>query len=346
MSKVIVVGGGFAGCGAAAAAARAGVSVTLVERSDSLGGLGLAGGSNRMSGQYTAHEEAIALGAGDIVKLLDAETIFANMELPGQRHVNMYNCQTIAKKLDGAIRDLGIDIRYRTRINKIRQSNGTIESVTSEKGEEFEADAFVDTTGTFGPQALCIKYGNGCSTCLMRCPTFGGRVSIAEKAGVKEWLGVMPDGTVGTQCAAFTLLKESLSPEVQEVLDQNGFAVWKIPQSIIPGLHKKLKLVAPAVTAEHAEELTLTYMGKGQIGWVNIVGLPYMTLEELHAVSGFEHVEFIQPFTGWVGNAIRYMSVTPRKDPCRLREWRTCSWPVKKWVASPTVSPKPPPPAP
>lgn len=319
MAKVTVVGGGFAGCGAAAAAARAGVSVTLVERSDSLGGLGLAGGSNRMSGQYTAHEEAIALGAGDIVKLLDEEIIFDSMELPGQRHVNMYNCQTIANRLDETLRDLGVDVRYCVRINKVRRSDGAIESVTSDSGEDFEADAFVDATGTFGPQALCQKYGNGCATCLMRCPTFGGRVSITEKSGVKEWLGFMPDGKPGTQCAAFTLLKESLSPEVQEVLDQNGFAVWKIPQKIIPGLYEKLKLVAPAVTPEHAEELTLTYMGKGKVGWVNVVGLPYMTFEELHAVPGFENVAFIQPFTGWMGNAIRYMSVAPRERTLQVK---------------------------
>jgi hypothetical protein len=319
MAKVSVIGGGFAGCGAAATAARAGLEVTLIERTDSLGGLGLAGGSNRMSGQYTAHEEIIAMGAGDIVKMLDAETIFVQMELPGQRHVNMYNCQTIDKRLDEGLRDLGVNIRYRTRINKVRMSGDSVEAVIAENGEEFVAGSFADTTGTFGPQALCNKYGNGCATCLMRCPTFGGRVSLAEKAGVKEWMGVMPDGKPGTQCAAFTLLKESLSDEVQEVLDQNGFAVWKIPPQIIPGLYEKLKLVAPAVTSEHAEELTLTYMGKGKVGWVNVVGLPYMTLEELHAIPGFENVAFIQPFTGWIGNAIRYMSVTPRESTLKVK---------------------------
>jgi hypothetical protein len=312
MAKVAVVGGGFAGCGAAAAAARAGVEVTLIERADSLGGLGLAGGSSRMNGQYTAHEEAITMGAGDIFKVMDAETMFVNIELPGQRHVNMYNCQTIAKRFDQTLRDLRVEIKYRTRINKVSMSGDEIESVISEDGEEIEADSFVDTTGTWGPQANCGKYGNGCTTCLMRCPTFGGRVSIADKAGVKEWVGVKHDGSPGTQCAAFTLLKESLSTKIQKELEQNGCAVLKIPKQIVPGLYEKLKLVAPAVTPEHAEELTLTYMGKGTIGWVNIVGLPYMTFEELHAVPGFENVAFIQPFTGWIGNAIRYMSVTPR----------------------------------
>ena len=318
MARIAVVGGGFAGCGASAAAARAGVEVMLIERSDSLGGLGQAGGSSRMAGQYTAHEEAIAMGAGDIVKSMDAETIFTNIDLPSQAHVNMYNCQTIAKRLDQTIRDLGVDIKYRTRINKVRMNGDAIGLVIAESGEEIEADAFVDTTGTFGPQALCSKYGSGCTTCLMRCPTFGGRVSIADKAGVKEWLGVMPDGSPGTQCAAFTLLKESLSMEVQKELDQSGFAVLKIPREIIPGLHEKLKLVAPAVTPEHAEELTLTYMGKGKVGWVNIVGLPYMTFEELHAIPGFENVTFIQPFTGWIGNAIRYMAVTPRDKTLKV----------------------------
>ena len=42
--KIVIVGGGWGGCGAAEAAARAGAQVTLLERTDMLLGTGLVGG--------------------------------------------------------------------------------------------------------------------------------------------------------------------------------------------------------------------------------------------------------------------------------------------------------------
>ena len=40
-------------------------------------------------------------------------------------------------------------------------------------------DVFIDTTGTAGPPANCNKYGNGCAMCVLRCHSYGGRVSLA-----------------------------------------------------------------------------------------------------------------------------------------------------------------------
>ena len=50
--KVVVVGAGFGGCAAAAAAARAGAEVTLVEKTDTLTGLGQLAGSFRRGGAF------------------------------------------------------------------------------------------------------------------------------------------------------------------------------------------------------------------------------------------------------------------------------------------------------
>ncbi len=36
----------------------------------------------------------------------------------------------------------------------------------------------------------CLKYGNGCAMCILRCPTFGPRVSISQKAGVTDIVGM------------------------------------------------------------------------------------------------------------------------------------------------------------
>ena len=56
-------------------------------------------------------------------------------------------------------------------------------AVKTKKNEgdlRFEADAFVETTGTAGVVNVCNKYGNGCSMCILRCHTFGIRVGIAS----------------------------------------------------------------------------------------------------------------------------------------------------------------------
>jgi NADPH-dependent 2,4-dienoyl-CoA reductase/sulfur reductase-like enzyme len=72
MVKVLVIGGGWSGCGAALAAAKAGAQVTLLEKTDQLLGTGLVGGIMRNNGRYTAAEEAIALGGGELFKIADA----------------------------------------------------------------------------------------------------------------------------------------------------------------------------------------------------------------------------------------------------------------------------------
>lgn len=64
MPKVVIVGGGWAGCGAALAARDAGADVVVLERTDCLLGTGLVGGIFRNNGRFTAAEEMIAMGGG------------------------------------------------------------------------------------------------------------------------------------------------------------------------------------------------------------------------------------------------------------------------------------------
>ena len=66
MCKVIVAGGGWSGCSAVVEAAKLGATVTLLERTDMLLGTGLVGGIMRNNGRYTATEEMIAMGGGDL----------------------------------------------------------------------------------------------------------------------------------------------------------------------------------------------------------------------------------------------------------------------------------------
>jgi flavin-dependent dehydrogenase len=87
--KVIVIGGGWAGCAAAITAKKAGADVTLYEKTDMLLGLGNVGGIMRNNGRYTASEELIALGAPELINISDNISRHKNIDFPGHKHARL-----------------------------------------------------------------------------------------------------------------------------------------------------------------------------------------------------------------------------------------------------------------
>ncbi len=85
MTKVIVIGGGWVGCAAAISARKAGAEVTILERTDLLLGLGNVGGLTRNNGRYTAAEESILMGGGELFELTDRYSRHKNIDFPGHR---------------------------------------------------------------------------------------------------------------------------------------------------------------------------------------------------------------------------------------------------------------------
>ena len=84
--KVIIIGGGWSGCAAAVAARKAGAETILYEKTDLLLGLGNVGGIMRNNGRFTAAEELIAVGAGDLINITDKCTRHKNVDFPGHEH--------------------------------------------------------------------------------------------------------------------------------------------------------------------------------------------------------------------------------------------------------------------
>ncbi len=84
--KVIVIGAGWAGCAAAISAKKAGADVSLFERTDMILGLGNVGGIMRNNGRYTASEELMALGCGDLINITDENSRHKNIDFPGHKH--------------------------------------------------------------------------------------------------------------------------------------------------------------------------------------------------------------------------------------------------------------------
>lgn len=306
MAKVIIIGGGWAGCSAAVTARKTGAEVLLTERTDLLLGLGNAGGIMRNNGRYTAAEECIAMGADELFEITDGCSTHRNMDFPGHRHASFYDPEEVEPAVRGLLSDLGVRIKMATRITGVHTEDNCIKYITSAEGETFDADVFVDCTGTTGPMGNCMAFGNGCSMCVLRCPAFGPRVSISAKAGGRDYYGLRDDGTPGAFSGSCKLDKSSLSREIQEKLKQDGVVLVPLPEKLIHKSKLAKKVCRQYALPQFAENLILIDTGHAKMM------TPFFPLEELHQVPGFEKARFLDPYAGGKGNSIRYMAITER----------------------------------
>jgi len=313
MKKIIVVGGGWSGCAAALAARKAGAEVTLLEKTDMLLGAGLVGGIIRNNGRFTAAEEAIAMGGGDLFKLADATARHVNISFPGHNHASLYDIVKIEPAVRNYLLEKGVDIRCETRITDVSLDDDRIVAVTSEDGETFVGDVFVETTGTSGPMGNCRKYGNGCAMCIQRCPAFGPRVSLAAKAGVKEVIGRRLDDFYGAMSGSGKLNKDSLAPDIRAELEATGVAVVPLPPGMVDKKKLAMKPCQQYALDEFAENIVLLDTGHAKIM------TPFFPLAKLRKVPGFEQARYADPYAGGRGNSIRFLAMSPRDDYLQVK---------------------------
>lgn len=304
MAKIIVIGGGWAGCSAAIAARKTGADVLLIERTDLLLGLGNVGGIMRNNGRYTAAEECIAMGAGELFEITDGCSTHRNVDFPGHHHANFYNPEEVEPAVRGLLSDMGITTKMMTRITNVDVEDNEIKKITSAEGENYDADVFVDCTGTTGPMGNCAAFGNGCSMCILRCPAFGPRVSISAKAGGRDYYGLREDGTPGAFSGSCKLDRNSLSKYLQEKLGEEGVVIVPLPEGQIDKSKLEKKVCRQYALPQFAENIILI-----DTGHVKMM-TPFFPLEELRKVPGFESVRILDPYAGGKGNSIRYMAIT------------------------------------
>lgn len=261
MAKVVVIGGGWAGCAAAISASKAGAQVVILEKTDLLIGLGNVGGIMRNNGRYTACEEAICLGASELFTLTDENATHKNVNFPGHDHATVYNVLKIEPQVRKLIKDMGIEVRIMSRVVDVDCDGDILKAVILEDGERVEGDSFVDTTGSSGPMGNCTKYGNGCAMCVLRCPSFGGRVSVTARCGVNDMIGERANGDFGAFSGSMKLLKESLSEEIQKELKDNGFAVIPLPVELRNEKKLDIKVCQQYALHEFAENIILLDTG-------------------------------------------------------------------------------------
>ena len=311
MSKVVVIGGGWAGCAAAISARKAGAEVVILEKTDLLVGLGNVGGIMRNNGRYTACEEAIVLGARELFNLTDENAAHKNVNFPGHDHATVYNVLKIEPQVRKLIKDMGIEIRIMSRVVDVECEKDILKAVILESGEKIEGDSFVDTTGSSGPMGNCSKYGNGCAMCVLRCPSFGGRVSITERCGVEDMIGERNNGDFGAFSGSMKLLKESLSEDIQKELRENGFAVIPLQKELRNEKKLDIKVCQQYALHEFSENIILLDTGHAKLM------SPFFELEKLRSVPGFENACIVDPYSGGKANSIRYMAVSPRDNYMR-----------------------------
>jgi hypothetical protein len=209
----------------------------------------------------------------------------------------------------------GVEIHLLTRVEEVEMEIGRIKAVIGKQGEEkirIEGDVYIDATGTAGPTANCSKYGNGCVMCIIRCPSFGGRVSLTAKAGVKELIG-QKKGRIGAMSGSCKILKESLSREIVEVLNRTGVAVIPVPESEKMEGKLSLKACQQYALPEFEDNIILLDTGHAKLM------APFYPLEALRRVPGFENARYEDPYAGGVGNSIRYVGMSPRDDVLKVK---------------------------
>ncbi|MCB2308014.1 FAD-dependent oxidoreductase [Clostridium estertheticum] len=310
--KVIVIGGGWSGCMAAITAKRAGAQVALYEKTDMLLGLGNAGGIMRNNGRYTAAEELIALGAGDLIHVTDENSRHKNVEFPAHKNAWFYDVNKIEPAVVKCLKEMDIELNMITRVVDVEKEENKIKGIYLSNGEYVVADVFIETTGSTGPMGNCLKYGNGCSMCVLRCPAFGPRVSISYRAGIEDLKGEREEDVYGAFSGSCKLAKSSLGDEVMKELNESGVVILKVPKEDVNLDKLKVKVCQQYALKEFAENMILLDTGDAKLM------TSYYPLDKLRKIKGLEKAKYIDPIAGGKGNSIRYLSVAPRTNNMRV----------------------------
>lgn len=311
--KIVVIGGGFAGCQAAIQARKMGAEVHIIERTDMLLGVGNVGGIMRNNGRFTASEELSYLGANEIIDIMDNLALHKNIDFTGHKHASLTDIGKAEPEIRRFILSLGINIHFKSRAINVAVENNSITKIKLSDGTFIDADAFIETTGSTGPMTNCNRYGNGCSMCVLRCPTFGGRESLSLKAGIKDIMGERANGTPGAMSGSCELPRESLSPELLEELTTKGVATLPIPSEDINLDKLSQKVCQQYALKEFAENVIL--LDTGHIKLMT----SYYPLEKLRKIPGLENARYIDPLSGGTSNSIRYLASSPRDNAMKIK---------------------------
>ncbi len=315
MVKIVIIGGGWAGCAAAMAAKKPGVSVVLLEKADLLLGCGLAAGIMRNNGRYTVAEELKCLGAGELVEITDHAARHRDVGFPGHSHASLYDTLLVEPLVREMLERRGVLVLTRSRaVDVVTVKQTRIEGVVLADGSVIGGDVFVEATGSSGPMGNCSRYGNGCAMCVLRCPSFGPRVSLSSKAGVKDIVGLRGGGveTYGVFSGSCELNKESLGAEIRVELDRTGVVILPVPAEDINLEQLEIKACQQYALPEYGRNIVLLDTGAHAK-----MMKPFYPVEKLRKIPGLERAAYECPKNS-DANSVRFLSRAPRDNTLKV----------------------------
>lgn len=269
----------------------------------------------RNNGRYTAAEENIALGASELFGITDQLSRHVNVDFPGHKHASLYDVLKVEPYVRRLLEEKGVHIKTIARAidvvleqEKTSKGDSVLKAIVLADDTKIEGDVFVECTGSTGPMGNCLTYGNGCCMCILRCPAFGPRVSITQKAGKNDIMGQRKDGAFGAFSGSGELEIGSLSEEIKRQLMEKGVAVIPLKAEEVDKEKLNLKVCQQYALNDFAENIVLLDNGFAKIM------TPYFPLEKLRKVPGFENARYADPYAGGKGNSIRYLSVAERDN--------------------------------
>lgn len=313
MAKIIIVGGGWAGVAAAISAKKAGGDVDVFERTDMLLGLGNVGGIMRNNGRYTAAEETKLLGCPELFEITDSCSRHKNIDFPGHKHASLYDVSIIEPRVRSLLESMDINLYFQHRVTNIEKKGARITAIKCHNNTIHKGDIFIETTGSAGPMGNCVKYGNGCSMCILRCPSFGPRISLSQMAGKEDIVGQRASGEIGAFSGSCKLNKDSLSKEIVRELNEKGLVVVGLPKEEVNLGKLGMKVCQQYALKEYAENIVLLDTGHAKLM------APFYPLDRLRKIKGFENARYEDPYAGSIGNSVRYLSIAPRDNHMRVK---------------------------
>jgi hypothetical protein len=253
------------------------------------------------------------MGAGELFGLIDSTARHKNVDFPGHRHAALYDVQKIETVIRRFLDGIGVEIRCGTLINGIEAKGQSIETVSSKGKEVFSGDVFIDTTGTAGPMKNCAKYGTGCAMCILRCPSFGPRISLTELAGVPEMAAIDDDYGIEAMSGSCKLDKSSLQSSLVNELEEKGVLIIPLPEKYHSKESLRKKACQQYSMEEYATNLILLDTGHAKLM------TPFFAIENLRELDGFKEARYADPYSGGQGNSVRFMAMAPCDDTLKVK---------------------------
>ncbi|MBI2304048.1 MAG: FAD-dependent oxidoreductase [Chloroflexi bacterium] len=311
MKRVVVVGGGFAGCSAAVTAARAGAQTILIERKNTLSGLGPWTGHIVT---WVARQETKLLGGGgkDVLEALESVTIHEGSALGAPAHVIAFDATRSDALMEQVVSEGGVEIIFKRRVVDVVRDGEQVTAVTLDDGTRIPGDAFVDATGKGGGIDVCEKYGQGCVVCMVQCPMWGDRVSLSERAGVPD----VSTGREASYLGAVLAAMESLSPDVQRKIlaGEAGYSYHPLPPEMV-----NMDVTAywrrperPPTTTLFKPNIEILHMPYAKIYRPNMPQALYRRL------PGFENIWFVNPMAAGDGQAVQLDGMAPHDNTLKV----------------------------